>query len=85
MMKIFNARVAIYCDVEIEVPDSFDVDNHTDEELDELIDKALKAAPEPYDTKTGRVTEACGYEVLSIWDETDETPAYWNTPIYEGS
>ena len=65
-MKSFNTRVAIYCDVEVEVPDDFDYDNY---DVDNLIDKAFEKTPEPYDTNTGRGVEACGYEVLSIWDE----------------
>ena len=72
-MKTFNARVAIYCDVEIEVPDNFDSENY---DADDLIDKALENTPEPYDTRAGRVVEACGYEVLSIWDEENDKCLY---------
>lgn len=77
-MRTFNARVAIYCDVEIEVPESFDVDNFEAEELDALIDQAIDNAPELYNPKVGRVAEVDCYEVLSIWDEEK------NIPIYEG-
>lgn len=72
-MKTFNARVAIYCDVEIEVPDDFDYDNY---DADDLIDKAFENTPEPYDTRAGRVVEACGYEVISIWDEEKDVCLY---------
>ena len=75
-IRTFNARVAIYCDVEIEVPESFDVDNFKSEELDALIDQAFKNTPKPYDPKIGRVVDACGYEVLSIWDEEKDIPIY---------
>ena len=72
-MKTFNARVAIYCDVEIEVPDNFDFDNY---DADDLIDQTFDNTPEPYDTKLGRVVEAAGYEVLSIWDEENNLCLY---------
>ena len=72
-MKTFNARVAIYCDVEIEVDDNFDYDNY---DTDSLIDKAFEKTPEPYDTNAGRVVEAAGYEVLSIWDEKYDVCLY---------
>ena len=68
-MKTFNARVAIYCDVEIEVDDNFDYDNY---DADTLIEQALENTPEPYDTRAGRVVEAAGYEVLSIWDDEQD-------------
>jgi len=77
-MKTFNARVAIYCDVEIEAPDSFDIDNYESEELDALIEQAFDKAPELYDPKIGRTVEAEGYELFSIWDEVK------NVVIYEG-
>lgn len=73
-MKTFNARVAIYCDVEIEVPDTFDPNNFEAEELDKLLDQALENSPELYDTKAGRAYPADAYEVLSIWD--------WDTDTY---
>lgn len=72
-MKTFNARVAIYCDVEVEVPDDFDYDNY---DADDLIDKVFEKTPEPYDTNAGRVVEACGYEVMSIWDEENDVCLY---------
>ena len=72
-MKTFNARVAIYCDVEIEVPDNFDFDNY---DADNLIDQTFDNTPEPYDPKLGRVIEAAGYEVLSIWDEENNLCLY---------
>lgn len=67
-MKTYNVKTAIYCDIEIKVPDSFDPNNYESKELDSLIDEALEAIPEPYDTQSARVVEACGYEVLSIYD-----------------
>ena len=72
-MKTFNARVAIYCDVEIEVPDDFDYNNY---DTDNLIDKAFEKTPEPYDTHAGRIVEAAGYEILSIWDEKYDVCLY---------
>jgi hypothetical protein len=72
-MTTLNARVAIYCDVEIKVDDNFDFKNY---DADELIDKALENAPEPYDYHLGRVVEPDGYEVLSIWDEDLTTCFY---------
>ena len=78
MMRTFNARVAIYCDVEIEVPDSFDVDNFKSEEVDALMDQAFENTPELYDPKAGRVVDTYEYEVISIWDEEK------NISVYEG-
>ena len=72
-MTTLNARVAIYCDVAIEVNDNFDFENY---DADELIDKAFANTPEPYDPHCGRVVEAAGYEVLSIWDEDSTTCFY---------
>lgn len=72
-MKTFNARVAIFCDVDIEVPDDFDFDNY---DADDLIDQALENTPEPYNPKLGRVVEAAGYEVISIWDEENNLCLY---------
>ena len=72
-MKTFNARVAIYCDVEIEVDDDFDYDNY---DADTLLEQALENTPEPYDPKAGRVVEAVGYEVLSIWDDEQDKCLY---------
>lgn len=69
----FSARVAIYCDVEIEVDNNFDFHNY---DADELIDKAFEKTPEPYDPHCGRVVEAAGYEVLSIWDEENDICLY---------
>ena len=70
-MKIFNARVAIYCDVEFEAPDGFDSNNYTSDELDDLMQKALENTPELYNTHAGRVYPSDYYEVLSIWDNED--------------
>lgn len=70
-MKTFNARVAIYCDVEVEVPDSFDPLNYTSEELDGLMQEVLENSPELYNTRAGRVYPSNYYEVLSIWDNED--------------
>lgn len=72
-MKTFNARVAIFCDVEIEVPDDFDYNNY---DTDDLINKTFEKTPEPYDTNAGRVVEAAGYEVMSIWDEENDVCLY---------
>lgn len=72
-MRTFNARVAIYCDVEIEVPDDFDYDNY---DADDLIDKAFEKTPEPYDTNASKAFEVCGYEVISIWDEEKDLCLY---------
>ena len=77
-MRTFNARVAIYCDVEIEVPDSFDSENFKSEEVDVLMDQAFENTPELYDPKTGRVVDTYEYEVISIWDEEK------NISVYEG-
>lgn len=60
-MKSLNARVAIYCDVEIKVDDDFDFNNYS---TGKLINKAIENAPEL--SCTGDDVE---YEVLSIWDE----------------
>ena len=73
-MKTLNARVAIYCDVEVEVPDDFDYYDSYD--TDSLMDRVFENTPEPYDSKAGRVVEACGYEILSIWDEKDDVCLY---------
>ena len=75
-MSKFNARVAIFCDVEVEMPDTFDSENFESEEFDVLMDKIFKATPEPYDTQAGRVVEACGYEIMSVWDEEKDIPIY---------
>jgi hypothetical protein len=75
-MKIFNARVAIYCDVEIEVPESFDYENFKSEELDVLFDQVFENTPELYDPKAGRVVNDYEYEVLSIWDEEKDISIY---------
>lgn len=73
-MKIFNARVAIYCDVPIEVPDDFDYENH---DADELIDKVFAKAPELYNPNTGRPEGGLEVEVVSIWDEEDNCLYTW--------
>ena len=64
-MKSLNARVAIYCDVEIKVDDDFDFDNY---DTDSLIDKALENAPNLYNCDE-IIRDVDYYEVLSIWDE----------------
>lgn len=64
-MKSLNARVAIYCDVEIKVDDDFDFDNY---DADNLIDKALENASNLYNCGE-IIRDVDYYEVLSIWDE----------------
>lgn len=68
-MKTFTARVAIYCDVDIETEDSFDAENYDSDELDALFAKAFENAPELCDKNSKKPVEDCGYEVLSIWDD----------------
>jgi len=59
-MKSLVARVAIYCNVEIEVDDDFDFNNYdTDSLIDEVSENVSNLYPE----------EESDYEILSIWDE----------------
>jgi len=59
-MKSLVARVAIYCNVEIEVDDDFDLNNYdTDSLIDEVSENVSNLYPE----------EESDYEILSIWDE----------------
>lgn len=73
-MKTFNARVAIYCDVPIEVPDNFDYENY---DADELIDKVFDKTPDLYNPNTGRPEGDFEIEVVSIWDEEDNCLYTW--------
>lgn len=73
-MKTFNARVAIYCDVPIEVPDDFDYENY---DADELIEKAFDKTPELYNPNTGHPERNFEVEVVSIWDEEDNCLYTW--------
>lgn len=73
-MKIFNARVAVYCDVPIEVPDGFDYENH---DADELLEKVFNKAHTLYNPYIGRPEVDLEVEVVSIWDEEDNCLYTW--------
>lgn len=73
-MKTFNARVAIYCDVPIEVPDDFDYENY---DADDLIEKVYDKTPELHNPITGHPEECVETEVVSIWDEDDNCLYAW--------
>ena len=75
-MRTFNARLAIYCDVEVEVPESFDINNFKDEELDALIDQAFANVPVLSDPESGKMLDIYEYEVCSIWDKEKNIPIY---------
>lgn len=59
-MKSLVTRVAIYCNVEIEVDDDFDLNDYdTDSLIDKVSENVSNLCPE----------EESDYEILSIWDE----------------
>lgn len=65
-MRTVTARVAINCDVEINVEDDFNPDYC---DLDTLFFDAFNNTPIPCDRFSKKPVDECDYRILSIWDD----------------